>query len=87
MTPCPRVDESHDHKSYSGQEGHSTNGAEARLRSQKKASRVSSKFLNDREVNLVLEVGAHVGQFGTALRADGYFGTILSFESASGQVG
>jgi FkbM family methyltransferase len=41
------------------------------------------EFLKDREINLVLDVGANVGQFGAALRADGYSGTIISFEPAS----
>jgi FkbM family methyltransferase len=41
------------------------------------------EFLKDREINLILDVGANTGQFGAALRADGYCGTIVSFEPAS----
>jgi len=41
------------------------------------------EFLKDREINLVLDVGANTGQFGATLRAEGYSGTIISFEPAS----
>jgi SAM-dependent methyltransferase len=37
-------------------------------------------FLISRNVDLVLDVGANVGQFGTDLRRYGYKGEILSFE-------
>src|SRR5438067_4510562 len=40
-------------------------------------------FLESRQVNLVFDVGANSGQFGMALRADGYCGSIISFEPAS----
>lgn len=80
MTPCPRVDESHDHKPY-WSKGSFDEWCGGSVTISDKSEPSSSKFLNDREVNLVLEVGANVGQFGTALRADGYSGTILSFES------
>ena len=37
-------------------------------------------FINDREIDTVLDVGANVGQFGGTLRAKGYRGKISSFE-------
>ncbi len=37
-------------------------------------------FINDREIDTVLDVGANVGQFGGTLRAKGYRGKIVSFE-------
>jgi hypothetical protein len=40
-------------------------------------------FLESRQINLVLDVGANSGQFGVALRAGGYCGSIISFEPAT----
>jgi FkbM family methyltransferase len=40
-------------------------------------------FLQSRKINLVFDVGANRGQFGLALRAEGYCGSIVSFEPAS----
>ncbi len=37
-------------------------------------------FIQDREIDTVIDVGANVGQFGESLRADGYRGKIVSFE-------
>jgi FkbM family methyltransferase len=37
-------------------------------------------FLRSRSVDLVLDVGANIGQFGQMLRLNGYAGDILSFE-------
>jgi FkbM family methyltransferase len=37
-------------------------------------------FLQSRQIDLVLDVGANIGQFASALREDGYRGDILSFE-------
>ena len=37
-------------------------------------------FMEDREIDLVLDVGANVGQFGESLRANGYRGRIISYE-------
>jgi FkbM family methyltransferase len=40
-------------------------------------------FIQDRNIDVVLDVGANVGQFGTSLRAQGYRGKIVSFEPIS----
>jgi FkbM family methyltransferase len=37
-------------------------------------------FIEDRGIDTIIDVGANVGQFGEALRADGYRGKIVSFE-------
>ena len=37
-------------------------------------------FIADREIDVVIDVGANVGQFGESLRAGGYRGRIVSFE-------
>jgi FkbM family methyltransferase len=37
-------------------------------------------FIQDREIDTVIDVGANIGQFGESLRADGYRGKIVSFE-------
>jgi FkbM family methyltransferase len=37
-------------------------------------------FIEDREINVVIDVGANVGQFGKSLRESGYRGRIISFE-------
>jgi FkbM family methyltransferase len=38
-------------------------------------------FIKERQINVVLDVGANVGQFGTLLRINGYKGEIVSFET------
>ena len=45
-------------------------------------------FIQDRAIDVVIDVGANFGQFGESLRAKGYKGRILSFEpvAASFQV-
>jgi FkbM family methyltransferase len=40
-------------------------------------------FLKARRINVVFDVGANRGQFGAMLRADGYCGSIVSFEPAN----
>jgi len=37
-------------------------------------------FIEDREIDVVIDVGANVGQFGESLRDGGYRGRIVSFE-------
>ncbi len=37
-------------------------------------------FINSRNIDLVLDVGANIGQYGASLRKGGYAGTIVSFE-------
>lgn len=37
-------------------------------------------FVNDRRIDIVMDVGANIGQFGLSLRAKGYRGKIVSFE-------
>jgi FkbM family methyltransferase len=40
-------------------------------------------FITDRNIDVVLDVGANVGQFGASLRAQGYRGRIVSYEPIS----
>lgn len=40
-------------------------------------------YLQSRKIDLVLDVGANIGQFGHRLRHDGYSGRIISFEPIS----
>jgi hypothetical protein len=40
-------------------------------------------FIRSREIDVVLDVGANVGQFGESLRAGGFLGKIISFEPLS----
>jgi FkbM family methyltransferase len=42
--------------------------------------RRQSALMRDRKINLVLDVGANKGQYGTSLRKAGYKGRIVSFE-------
>ncbi len=44
-------------------------------------------FIRDREITVVLDVGANVGQFGASLRALGYRGKIISYEPLSSVFG
>jgi FkbM family methyltransferase len=37
-------------------------------------------FIQDRKIDVVIDVGANLGQFGESLRSDGYRGRIVSFE-------
>ena len=37
-------------------------------------------FIESREIDTVIDVGANIGQFGVSLRSDGYRGRIVSFE-------
>jgi FkbM family methyltransferase len=37
-------------------------------------------FIQDRKIDVVIDVGANLGQFGESLRGDGYRGRIISFE-------
>lgn len=39
-----------------------------------------ARFLESRKINLVLDVGANIGQFGLKIRKRGYRGEIISFE-------
>jgi FkbM family methyltransferase len=40
-------------------------------------------FVTDRDIDVVLDVGANAGQFGSSLRAQGYRGKIVSYEPIS----
>jgi methyltransferase, FkbM family len=40
-------------------------------------------FIEDRKIDLVIDVGGNVGQFGDGLRSSGYRGKIISFEPVS----
>jgi FkbM family methyltransferase len=42
-------------------------------------------FIEDRRIDLVIDVGANSGQFGESLRADGYRGRIISFEPVAAE--
>jgi FkbM family methyltransferase len=37
-------------------------------------------FIEDRKIDIVIDVGANIGQFGESLRANGFRGKIVSFE-------
>lgn len=37
-------------------------------------------FIEDRQIDLVIDIGANIGQFGESLRKEGYKGKIVSFE-------
>jgi FkbM family methyltransferase len=47
------------------------------------ATRTLMGFINDRDIDVILDVGANVGQFGASLRAQGYRGKIVSYEPIS----
>jgi FkbM family methyltransferase len=47
------------------------------------ATRTLMGFITDRSIDVVLDVGANVGQFGASLRGQGYRGKIVSFEPVS----
>jgi FkbM family methyltransferase len=44
-------------------------------------------FIDDRKIDVVLDVGANVGQFGASLRNKGYRGKIVSFEPLASEFG
>jgi len=50
---------------------------------QSEASTRFIKLLTDHSVDVVLDIGANIGQYGDSLRSIGYAGTIISFEPAS----
>ncbi len=46
----------------------------------RRRTRDLTDFVENRKIDLVIDVGANVGQFGESLRAQGYRGKIVSFE-------
>ena len=50
-------------------------------------SAVERKFYKDNEIDLVFDVGANSGQFGTGIRENGYKGRIVSFEPLTNAYG
>lgn len=42
-------------------------------------------FIEDRKIDVVIDVGANIGQFGQSLRAGGYCGKIVSFEPVASE--
>ncbi len=46
----------------------------------RRRARDLTDFIESRQIDLVIDVGANVGQFGEQLRAQGYRGSIVSFE-------
>ena len=49
----------------------------------RRRTRDLTDFIESRRIDLVIDVGANVGQFGAMLRAEGYRGKIVSFEPAA----